>query len=152
MGVVFLSLTNNLQLSKIIVYDWFIKLERLSQKRNWIILEMFWSGGSPSGSASLTLSNPSHIKTKNFLEIVDPMHGDILSPCIGLSILCTAIFYGRYLVIFCRRCLLKPQWPPCIWEMVAHGSMGGGVPVLMVGVHISLKNGSPFSQNSFMLM
>ena len=35
-------------------------------------------------------------------------------------------FCGRYLVSFCGRYLSKPQWPPCIWAMVAHGSMGGG--------------------------
>ena len=48
-------------------------------------------------------------------RIVHPMHGDILWS-----------IFGRYLVIFCGRYLLKPQWPPCIWEMVAHGSMGEG--------------------------
>ena len=48
-------------------------------------------------------------------RIVHPMHGDILWS-----------MFGQNLVIFCGRYFLKPQWLPCIWEMVAHGSMGGG--------------------------
>ena len=35
------------------------------------------------------------------------MHGDILSPCIGLSILCMAIFYGRYLVAILSSIFIK---------------------------------------------